>query len=127
MKIVPVILIMLLSGCATFVTGAGQSITVSTPDSQGSKCSLTDTKGREWHIENTPGTVLVRKGDGPIYVVCKKEGYEPGVGVIEDSMILETMGNIVFPPGFLIDSLTGSSRRYDDSAVAIEMERAHKK
>jgi uncharacterized protein YceK len=121
MKILSLILLVSLSGCASFVSGSKQSVMVVTPDAPGSICALTDSKGRVSNIENTPGTTIVKKGDGPISVICKKEGYEIGVGQIKEYVSPATAGNILFPPGFIIDSITGSSEKYK-SSVEIEMQ-----
>lgn len=125
MKILPLILVVILTGCASFISGSRQSVTVITPDASGSSCILTDSKGRVSNVENTPGTAIVKKGDGPISVICKKEGYKAGVGQIDESVTPATAGNILFPPGFLIDGITGSSEKYD-STVTIDMEPAAK-
>jgi len=126
MKILPFILITTLAGCSSVMNGGRQSVTVVTPGAEGSECSLTDAKGRVWYVESTPGTALVKKGDGPISVICKKEGYEIGVGEIADGMAIQNAGNILFPPGFIIDGLTGSSKKYE-STVSVEMEMLNKK
>jgi hypothetical protein len=125
MKMLPLILLATLAGCSSIMNGGKQSVTVIT-DPQGAECNLTDSKGRVWYVENTPGTVLVRKGNSPISVICKKEGYESGVGEIKDGVTLETAGNIFFPPGFIIDGLTGSAHQYD-STVTIDMTPLNKK
>jgi hypothetical protein len=127
MKILTLLLISaIIAGCSSVLNGDRQSVMVVTPEAQDSKCSLTDSKGRVWYVESTPGTVLVKKGGGPISVICKKDGYQIGVGEISESMEMNNMANILFPPGFIIDSLTGSSKKYD-SGISIEMEAIGKK
>lgn len=121
MRMLPLIFIGFLSGCAAIMSGSNQSVTVVTPGASESECSLTDSKGRVWYIESTPGNTLVKKGDGPISVICKKEGYEVGVGQIKENIAMSTTGNILFPVGFFIDGLTGASQKYQ-STVEIEME-----
>lgn len=115
-------LVSFLPACSSVLSGSKQSVTILTPGANGAECSLTDSKGRIWYVENTPGTALVKKGDGPISVICKKEGYEMGVGEIGEAVSVATAGNILFPVGFFVDSLTGSGEKYNSSAE-IEMEK----
>lgn len=126
MKLLPLFLIGFLSSCAAIMSGSMQNVTVITPDVDGASCSLTDSKGREWEVKSTPGSTLVRKGDGPISVICKKEGYHSGTGQLKESTAPAVAGNILMPLGFAVDSLTGSGEQYD-SSIEIEMESLTKK
>lgn len=125
-KVFLVALTLLLSSCASVMGGGRQNVTVITPEADGAMCSLSDSKGRVHYIESTPGTALVHRGDGPISVICHKEGYKKAVGMIEENIAGASYGNLALGPAFLIgyavDGMTGSAQKYD-SSVTIEMER----
>lgn len=124
MKQLTVIFILCLggiaSGCATITTGTSQSITISTEKNvTGAKCELTDTKGGQWYVNNTPGTVSVHKGDGPMTVICRKDGYKPATLIVEESVAGATLGNILIGGGIgiFIDAMSGSAQRYPDQII----------
>jgi len=120
-----IILLSLLSGCASVVSGGRQTVTVLTPDADGASCSLSDSKGRVWYIEETPGTALVKKGDGPISVICAKDGFAKGNGMIQEKIAGSNYGNLALGPaapiGYLVDSMSGSAQKYE-SRVEVYME-----
>ncbi len=122
-KIFPLICVAaLLSSCASIMSGSGQVVTVVTPDADGASCSLTDAKARVWHIEKSPVTALVRRGDGPISVICSKEGYTNGTGLLGEGIAGASFANLLFLPGYFIDGMTGSLQKYK-SSINIEMEK----
>jgi len=126
MKILSSILVLsLLAGCSSVVSGGRQTVTVITPDVEGAYCSLSDSKGRVWYIEETPGTALVKKGDGPIAVICSKKGYMKGTGMLEEGLSNSNYGNLALGPaapiGYFVDSMTGSAEEYK-SSIEIYME-----
>ncbi len=125
MKLLSLVCVVAVSGCAGLVAGNKQNITVVTPGVEGASCSLTDSKGRVWYVASTPGSAIVKKGDAPISVICKKEGYETSTGEIHDSLTPSSYGNLALlplaPVGYFLDSVSGSSMKYD-SKVEVEME-----
>ena len=106
----------LLSACASVTTDTEQTVLVETPEVSGASCKLTDSKSREWTVESTPGSALVRKGDGPMNVVCKKEGYEPGTTLVQESLVAMTFGNVLIGGGIgvVIDAASGAAEKYLD-------------
>ena len=116
MKLVLLILIGFISACAATKSDNQQNITVMTSDVEGAQCSLTDSKGSVWSVESTPGSTLVQKGDGPISVICKKNGYSAGVGELKVDVAMA--GN---PIRFLINGMTGTGEKYN-SSIDVEME-----
>ena len=108
-----------LSGCGTIVSGTQQSIFVDTPHVDGAECKLTDSKKGAWHLPSTPGSVSVLKGDGPMNVVCTKEGYERGITSVDETLAGATLGNIILGGGvgFLVDAASGAAQKYPDSIV----------
>lgn len=131
MKILYSILIFsVLSGCASFVSGGRQNVTVLTPGIEGASCSLTDSAGRVWYVEETPGTALVKRGDGPITVICHKDGYDKGVAMIEEKIAGANYGNLALGPaapvGYLVDGFSGSAQKYE-SMIEVELEETEDK
>jgi hypothetical protein len=116
-----------LSGCAAFMSGGQQAVTVTTPDVDGASCSLTDSKGRVWYIEETPGAAVVKKGDGPISVICSKAGYAKGTALIPEEIAGANYGNLALGPlapvGYFVDGMVGSAQKYK-SSVEVFMEEA---
>lgn len=118
MKIFHSILVLsLLSGCASVLSGGTQSVTIVTPNADGANCSLTDSLGRVWHVTETPGTVVVRKGHGPITVICQKDGYAKATSLLDEKIAGASYGNLALGPaapiGYLVDSLAGSTQKYN--------------
>lgn len=124
-KLSLLIALLSLSSCATIMGGGRQSVTVLTPGVEGAKCTLEDTKGRVSYVEQTPSSTIVKRGDGPITVICEKEGYLKGTGTLKESIAPANYGNLALlalaPIGYFIDGLTGSAQIYKNS-IEIEME-----
>lgn len=112
------------AGCATIVSGTSQSITVLTEKGvEGARCELTDSKGGKWYVPDTPGTVTVRKGDGPMTIVCKKAGFKTATHIFDETLHGATFGNIIAGGGvgILVDAASGAAQRYPDQ-VTVWME-----
>ena len=109
----------LLTSCASVISGGRQTVTVITPEVEGASCSLSDSKGRVWYVEDTPGTALVKKGDGPISVICHKDGYVKGTAMLKETIAGANYGNLALGPaapiGYFVDGLSGSGQKYKSS------------
>jgi hypothetical protein len=115
-----------LSGCATIASGTTQNLTVvSEKNISGARCELSDKKGGKWYVPSTPATVTVRKGDGPMSVICKKEGYNDTIIMVEEELAGAVFGNIIAGGGIgiLVDSVSGAAQHYPDK-VTVWMEPA---
>jgi len=66
-----------------------------------------------------PGTIPVRKGDGPMTVTCKKEGYLDVTISVEEVIADATLGNILIGGGIgiIIDAVSGTAQRYPDQII----------
>ncbi len=108
--------VLALSGCSTITTGTQQSIFIDTPKVTGATCHLTDSKDGKWDLLATPGSVSVLKGDGPMNIVCTKEGFENGITSIDETLVGATLGNILIGGGvgFLIDAASGAAQEYPE-------------
>ncbi|MBF0620789.1 MAG: hypothetical protein HQL54_02565 [Magnetococcales bacterium] len=106
----------LLTGCSTIVTGTTQTLTVVTPELEGAKCALTDSKGGVWSISETPGRATVRKGDGPMTITCKKEGYATETVLVQEEFAGATIGNVILGGGIgiFVDAVSGAAQIYPD-------------
>ena len=113
-------ILLITSGCATITSGTSQSVTVVTEkEVNGARCELTDSKGGKWYVPETPGTATVRKGDGPMTVVCKKDGYKTATLMVDESLAGATFGNIILGGGIgiLVDSMSGAAQKYPDQFI----------
>ncbi|MBF0137521.1 MAG: hypothetical protein H7833_12420 [Magnetococcus sp. DMHC-1] len=109
----------MLVGCASIVSGTLQPVSVNTGKVNGAICELTDKKGGKWYISGTPGTVTVQKGDGPMDVTCRKEGYTTGHLTVEEVLAEATIGNIFLGGGvgILVDMASGAAQQYPGEIV----------
>lgn len=126
-KLSAIFSLFVLTACSSVFSGGRQAITVKTPGVDGAMCSLYDSKGRVWYIEETPGTALVKKGDGPLSVICSKDGYLKGTGLVKEKLDDSNFANLALGPlapvGYVVDGLTGSAEKYE-STISIEMVKA---
>lgn len=108
-----------LAGCSTITTGTTQSIFINTPKMTGAKCTLSDSAGGRWTLLQTPGAVTVNKGDGPMTILCRADGYADGITTIDETLVGATFGNIILGGGigFIVDAASGGAQEYPDSAV----------
>jgi len=105
------------TGCATITSGTSQNLTIVTEkEIAGAECKLTDKHGASWYLPTTPGSVTVKKGDGPMTIICKKNGYKPGVLVVEKTLTGATFGNIILGGGIgiFVDAVSGAAQQYPD-------------
>lgn len=108
-----------VTGCSTITTGTTQNLTVTTPRVDGATCDLTDSKGGKWFIKDTPNTVTVRKGDGPMTIICKKDGYKTNTLMLEEGFHGATLGNVLLGGGIgiFVDIASGAAQKYPDQVV----------
>lgn len=111
--------LILLTGCATVVSGTQQNVFIDTPHVSGASCKLTDSKNGTWFLESAPGSVSVHKGNGPLNIVCTKAAYERGVVSVEEGFSGATLGNIILGGGIgiFIDAASGAAQKYPDKII----------
>jgi len=108
------------TGCATITSGTSQSVMVVTEkDVVDASCELTDKKGGKWYVPETPAAVTVRKGDGPMSVVCRKDGYKVSTLSVDETLAGATFGNIILGGGIgiLVDAASGAAQQYPDNII----------
>ena len=110
---------LLLGACASITSGTQQAVFVETPMVNGAVCKLTDSKKGSWYLPASPGSVSVLKGDGPMNVVCDKDGYTTGITSVDEEVAGATFGNIILGGGIgiFVDAATGAAQKYPDKVV----------
>lgn len=105
-----------LTGCASIVSGTTQVVSVETREASGplagASCKLANTKGT--YFVNSPGTVTVRRSNGPMNIQCEKDGYGPGVASVHSATKGMLAGNILFGGviGAGVDIASGAAFEY---------------
>ncbi|HJD59459.1 MAG TPA: hypothetical protein LFW20_02120 [Rickettsia endosymbiont of Omalisus fontisbellaquei] len=108
----------ILSGCATIFSGTTQDIHVKVIDNKNNTalenvvCTVTDGTGGNYVLPNNPGIVKVRRTSGAVLIDCKKEGYKQLNIAVGDNFNSVTLINVLFWPGFIVDALSGSYKKY---------------
>lgn len=119
-------------GCAT-VSGSGttQPISVQTfssdgQDLDGVKCDMTNDEGT-WFVV-TPGSVVVRRSNKDLQVICKKAGVDIGTANVVSRTKGNMWGNIILGGGIgaVIDHNNGSAYEYP-GLIKIFMGRTNQK
>ncbi len=115
----PVVAVTALIGCSTITTGTTQPITIKTAKVEGAKCELVDSKQGRWVVSETPQTVEITKGDGPLTVMCSKSGYKDTSVVVEEQLAGMTAGNILLGGGIgiIVDAASGAAQEYPDEVL----------
>ena len=129
-KLMTVIALLSLVGCASITGTTNQNVSVQTKDSAGTElvgasCELGNKKGK-WFV-TTPGSVGISRSNDDIQVSCTKDGYLPGKqGVVSDTKGM-MFGNIIFGGGIgaIIDHNSGAAYEYP-SVIQIVMSRIAK-
>ncbi|MBF0156322.1 MAG: hypothetical protein HQL57_03980 [Magnetococcales bacterium] len=105
---------LLLTGCATIVNQGVQQLALDTGRVTGAKCELTDSKGERAYVMATPGMVMVKRGGGPMTVVCSKRGFTKVETVVEEGFSGVVLGNVLLGGGvgLIVDAVSGSAQEY---------------
>lgn len=113
-----ILMLAVLSGCASVLSGTSQTITVNS-EPQGAECKLIREGNVIQTVPATPTQVSVEKSKHDITVECTKPGYGVGKGVINSGSSMTTAGNILLGGGigWAIDSARGADNLYDESVT----------
>lgn len=113
-----ILLISVLSGCASIVTGTHESVSVTTPPVKGATCMLTNNKGT-WYVSDTPGSVDIHRAFGDMHITCHKTGCSPASKTVESNTKAMVAGNIVFGGivGGGLDVADGAAYTYPQKIV----------
>ena len=101
-----------LSGCATIIKGTTQSISLTTPPTNGATCELKNSEGT-WYV-TTPGSVTVHKTKTDLVVTCTKDGFQNATATIPARFNGVTAGNIILGGlvGITVDAASGANYGY---------------
>ena len=106
-----------LTGCASITGSENQSISVQTTDQKGSEvkgaaCEFTNNKGK-WFV-STPGSVMIRRSNDDMQVLCNKDGLDSGRAAVVSETKGSMFGNILFGGGIgaIIDHNKGTAYEY---------------
>ena len=104
---------LVLPGCATIVKGTTQPVTINT-EPAGAACNVVRDGGTIGVVDPTPGTVQIGKIHRPLYVNCKKSGYEDISQQVHSRFQTMTLGNILIGGiiGFGVDAMSGAMYEY---------------
>ena len=109
-----VVVAVVVSGCASMISGTNQSLSVLTTGCPGATCQLTNSKGT-WYV-TAPGSVTVHRGYGDMAVTCRKDGFPDGTTQVSSSTKIATGANIAWgvflPVGAGVDAATGAAYDY---------------
>jgi len=110
-----VVIGMMLTGCATVVSGTTQTIGVNT-DPEGADCQFTRKGVLVGRVNPTPGTIQIGKDYESVSVLCQKEGFDDTAGVIGSEFQAMTLGNILLGGiiGVVVDAASGAMTKYPD-------------
>ena len=106
--------VIVVSGCASMISGTNQSLSVSTTHCPGATCQLKNSKGT-WYV-TAPGSVTVHRGYGDMTVMCKKEGFPDATAQVASATKIATAANlgwgVFLPVGAGVDAATGAAYDY---------------
>lgn len=117
--------ILLLSGCATIMTGTNQKVEVTALNQKNeavlnhASCSIVDSTGAVYPLDTNPGEATVPKGKGPLQVKCTQLGYKDYAGAINSHFNGISVLNVIFWPGFFVDMATGAIQQYPSRYTAV--------
>ena len=105
-----------LSACATIVDGTDQQMTVFSSE-PGATCEFTREGEIIGALAQTPGTLVLDKSRKNVRGVCRKEGFQETMVIIEPDMVATTAGNIIAGGvvGLAVDAASGANFNYPQS------------
>lgn len=117
--ILSLFVVLLLTGCASIVTGQNQSLSIDT-EPTGANCTLTNDKGT-WYVNSTPGTVTVLRSYESLNYTCKK-GSRSCSGSTKSTTKGMAFGNVLAGGiiGAAVDMGTGAAYDYP-TPIACQM------
>lgn len=76
--------------------------------------------------QNNTVTAQIKKERESKQLIARKEGFQPTPFMLETAFNANTLWNILFWPGFLVDLGTGQMFKWGQPIIDIEMEPANK-
>lgn len=114
MKILALLSVIALTGCATLTRGPVKRVSVNTNPSGATVVTESST------TFTTP--CLVHFGGYMNQTVTiRKEGYEPADRIITKRLLGRIWWNVLFLPGFVVDFATGSAWRLEPERIELDL------
>lgn len=110
-----------LSSCCTIFSSSRQTVTFQAPNGTKIYDASTNTKVAEVKQDNAVSAAVKKRREDKQFI-ARKEGYQPTPFLLETSFNANSLWNILFWPGFLVDLGTEKMFKWDNSIVQIEME-----
>ena len=105
------LILLLLTSCATIVNDAEVPVTLSFSDGSSGSCNLSN-KRAQYQVE-VPGTHRIRRSDDALKYDCKTAGGKTAFGSIPSEMEgAKLAGSVVFFDLGITDSITDKHRTY---------------
>lgn len=118
-KLVSLLTLSALTGCATIVKDVNQPVKIETYTKdnamvEGAKCTAKNERG-EW-VATTPGSLVVHRSSHDLIVKCEKENQQSGFATLISRANGGMFGNILFGGGIgaIIDHNKGTAYSYPD-------------
>lgn len=108
----------MLTGCASILSGQNQKLTIDTYPIQDAQCVLVNDDGR-WVVPSTPAKISVDKSYSDLKIACQAKGYS-GNKQVESKSNGMILGNIIMPGGLIgsaIDMQTGAAYDYPETIL----------
>lgn len=118
-KLLPLIALMTLVGCASITGSKNQPVSVQALHNgkplDGADCVLTNDKGT-WFVK-TPGSTVIQKSGQDLTITCNKDGVPAGTATAASSANGGVWGNILLGGliGYAVDASTGAAFDYPTS------------
>lgn len=118
-KIVPMVVLATLAGCASITGSKNQPVSVQAHHNgkslDGADCVLTNDKGT-WFVK-TPGSTVIQKSGQDLTITCNKDGVPAGTATAASSANGGVWGNILLGGliGYAVDASTGAAFDYPTS------------
>ena len=108
------LLVLVVAGCATIISGRMQNLPV-TSNPSGAIVTMKGTK------QQTPCTLVLDRRESVYELIVEKEGYEPVTVVLKKGINGWVFGNIILGGiiGIVIDIATGSASAFKPSEVEV--------
>lgn len=112
MRVTLLYLSLLLTSCASIVTGQNQAVSVDTSPVKDAVCTLSNDKGT-WFV-NSPGSTTILRSYSDLHVSCEKKGFGKGITTVKSSTKGMAFGNILVGGliGTAVDCGTGAAYDY---------------
>lgn len=123
-KSIFITILFFVSACASIYDGGTQRIKVEVISVEnnlplrGARCSISDEMGTVYVMDDNPGSIVVKKGQGTLEFSCKKAGYiQKNTDATERFNGTAFFNVFTLGAGFFVDAVTGAMLEYPKKIV----------